>query len=145
MCVIIRVFMWPNVRLYQHRSYDDFLWVVRDVQLKGLRHSTDQAPLNCSTGKYLNSPIKLESPDSNLARLGSVGFMPRRDYKINTASDHVLTTQHVRQNFLHTLGVVKNGSEITLWQVPARPTDQQVLPTRPWTWLLGCFVSQPRP
>ena len=77
---------------------------MRDVQLKGLRHSTDRALVNCSSGKYLNSSIKLESHDSKLARLGSVGYMSRRAYRINTASEYNLVTQRVRRDFLHACG-----------------------------------------
>ena len=117
---------------------------MRDVQLKGLRYSTDRAPANYYSGKYLSSLIKLESPDSNLARLGSVGFVQRRAYRINTTSECDLLTQRVRHDFLHTLGVVKTGVKSCCGKSWLGRRISGVLPTRSRMWLQECFVLQPR-
>ena len=69
--------------------------------------------------------------------------MPRRAYRINTVSDHALTTQCVHQDFIHILGVVKNRSEIALWQVPARLTDQRGL-TYTFVDVASTMMLQPK-
>ena len=50
--------------------------VLRDSKLKGSKESTGRALVNCASGKYISSPIKPASLDTNLERLVSSKVMP---------------------------------------------------------------------
>ena len=76
-----------------------FISFERDAKLKGLRHSTDRTPVNCASGKYHSSPFKLESPDTNLAKLVSSKVHAVEGLQDQYRQLTVKLTQRVRQDF----------------------------------------------
>ena len=106
-----------------------FVSFERDVNLKGLRYSTDRASANCASGKLHSSPFKLESPDTNLARLVSskvqaVEGLQDQYRQLNVVYDPNASVGSI--SIMH-LGMGTNGSEVALWQLPARPIVQRGL------------------
>ena len=89
----------------------------------------DRAPVNCSSGKYLSSYYqarvpRLEPGEARVSWIQAVEGLQNR-----TTSD-CLGDPTRPSGFSSHRGCGINGSEVALWQVPARSTDQRVLPTR---------------
>ena len=85
--------------------------------------------MNCISGEYHSSPFKLESLTRTWHDWCQVKFRPLRAYRISNASLNVVYDPNasVRIISIIHLGMETVGSDVALWQVPARPTDQQVL------------------
>ena len=119
----------------------------RDAKLKGPRHSTGQASVNCASGKYHSSPIKIESLDTNLGttgvkqgpcRGGLIGSMPPVKVLYTT-----LTRLLVVISIMH-LGMEWSGVKSRCGKSRSGRRISGVLPTRKLAWHLGCSLSQPR-
>ena len=118
-------------RFYELRDVCKIYFVSfeRDAKLKGPRYLTGRASANCASGKYHGSPIKLESLDTNLARLVSskvqaVEGLQDQYRQLNAVYDPNASVGGI--SIMH-LGMGTNGSEVAQWQVPARPIVQRGL------------------
>src|SRR4051812_16927779 len=95
--------------------------VLRDAKLKGPNESTGRALVNCTSGKYRSSPIKLTSLDMSLEHWCRAKVMPPQVLHRSIAASKVRSLGASVRLFLSCKRMKKVGSEITLRQVPARP------------------------
>lgn len=77
-----------------------------------------RALVNCASDKYICSPIKLESADSKLVKLGSVRLTPLRVCRVIPPAEHFNDLTRP-SGFSSYLGHGKHGSGVALWQVPS--------------------------
>src|ERR1041385_858007 len=95
--------------------------VSRDAKLKGPKESTGRALVNCTSGKYRSSPIKLMSLDMSLEHWCLAKFMPLQVLQRSIAASKVRSLGASARLFLSCMRMEKVGSEIALRQIPARP------------------------
>src|ERR1041385_846401 len=75
--------------------------VSRDAKMKGPKESTGRALVNCTSGKYRSSPIKLMSLDMSLEHWCLAKVMPLQVLQLSIAASKVCSLGTSARLFYH--------------------------------------------